>query len=121
MTLSWREPRRLGSGDAVGARAVGPITPPNKGMGGLNQAEAHLALGPRRVLRVFGWTYVVYHSAFAAFFLVSAFQDVVLGYWREPDFLLEMLFVVLVYPAIVPCIRCVLTPTTSMAGADFNN
>jgi len=42
------------------------------------------------------------HSALAAFLLVSAIQDVVPGYWREPRFQLEMLFVVLVYPAIVP-------------------
>jgi hypothetical protein len=59
-------------------------------------------LAPRSVLRVFGWTYVVYHSALAVFFLVSAIHDVVPGSWREPGFQLEMLFAVLVYPAIVP-------------------
>jgi len=53
-------------------------------------------------MRVFGWTYVVYHSALAAFFLVSAIRDVVPGYWREVQFQMEMLFVVLVYPAVVP-------------------
>jgi len=61
-----------------------------------------MALRRRRVLQILGWTYVVYHSLLAIFFVVSAIQDVVPGTWREADFQLEMLFVVLVYPAVVP-------------------
>jgi hypothetical protein len=53
------------------------------------------------VLRVFGWTYVIYHSALAAVFLVSAIQNIVPGYWRELQFEQQMLFVVLVYPALL--------------------
>lgn len=56
------------------------------------------------MLRVFGWTYVVYHSLLGGYFVVSAIRDVVPGAWGEHDFLLEMLFVVLVYPAIVPAL-----------------
>jgi hypothetical protein len=63
-----------------------------------------MALERRRILRVLGWAYVVYHSLLAAFFVVSAIQDVVPGTWSQSDFQLEMLFVVFVYPAIVPAL-----------------
>jgi hypothetical protein len=58
----------------------------------------------RRVLRTLGWCYVAYHFLLAGVFVVSEIYDTVPGYWRSTVFELETLFVVLVYPAIIPAL-----------------
>ena len=62
------------------------------------------SVGRRRVLRRLGWAYVAYHCLLAALFVMSAINDVVPYAWRRPKFQLELLFVVLVYPAIIPAL-----------------
>lgn len=56
----------------------------------------------RRILPRVGWAYVAYHALIATALVASAIQDVTPGYWQRTEFQLEMLFVVLMYPALIP-------------------
>ena len=58
--------------------------------------------GGPRWLRKLGWTYVAYHALIAAVLFAASFQDVIPGYWRRTGFQLELLFVVLAYPPLLP-------------------
>ena len=51
-----------------------------------------------------GWAYVAYHALIAAVLVASAIHDVIPGNWLRTEFQLEMLFVVLMYPALIPAL-----------------
>jgi hypothetical protein len=58
----------------------------------------------RRILERFGWVFVAYHTLIGAVLLASAFQGFDPGYWHRTEFQLELLFVVLIYPALIPAL-----------------
>ncbi len=58
----------------------------------------------RRILPRVGWVYVAYHTLIATVLVVSAIHDINPGSWQRAEFQLEMLFVVLMFPALIPAL-----------------
>jgi len=56
----------------------------------------------KSILRRIGWGYVVCHVLVATLIVVSAIPEVTSGLWRQTQFLLELLFVIFIYPALIP-------------------
>lgn len=56
----------------------------------------------RRIPRRLGWVYIAYHALVATVLVVSAFQELDPSYWWRAEFQLELLSVVLIYPALIP-------------------
>jgi hypothetical protein len=55
---------------------------------------------PRKV----GWSYVIYHILVVIGLGFSAFKNLTVSYRSTGDFIWEILFAVLLYPAIVPAL-----------------
>ena len=55
-----------------------------------------------RILRRVGWAYVIYHAVIATLLVASAIQNVVPGSWGRTEFQIEILSVILIYPAVMP-------------------
>lgn len=55
-----------------------------------------------RTLRSIGWAYVIYHAVFAMLGVVSVIQNIVPGSWGRTEFQLEILSIILIYPAVLP-------------------
>ena len=56
----------------------------------------------KRFLRRIGWGYTAYHVLVATLLVVSAIAEVNSDAWRMVQFQFEFLFIILVYPALIP-------------------
>ena len=69
-----------------------------------NWRISYLVSRAKRTSRRLGWAYVAYHVLTAAMLVALSFQHLNPGYWRRTEFQLELLFVVLIYPALIPAL-----------------